>query len=222
MCSQIEISVQSPYDPTKLYKVKLFRNGRVQVPGGLRPDMSDVKYAIHEVMKMVSKCFNEELTLTDLYSIMRNYKFRLVDEDSRVNLKLLRIKFDEHKDAQSKIIADGGELVDEPCITVTKHNTERYPGLIVKFVKSENGEPKKTTINMSYRGKVNINGAYSEASAAFYYKWLSGFYQKHANDVIYTITPVVESSSEDSSSTDEAPPVDNNTPEIADVGIGAI
>jgi hypothetical protein len=64
---------------TKEYKIKVFRNGSITIPGILTEDMSDVKAPLEEVCKCLSSVLCTETQLVAMYSVMRNYKCILLD-----------------------------------------------------------------------------------------------------------------------------------------------
>jgi len=71
------------FNPTnnciKKYMIKVFRNGRFQIPGVLKEDMSDVKEPLETLRQYLAKHFIDPVLLVNIYSNMRNYKFRLLD-----------------------------------------------------------------------------------------------------------------------------------------------
>lgn len=190
--SQITFWISSLNISKKYYKVKLFRNGTTEVPGGLDPSMDDVLSAVHVVADEVKDCLVEDVHVVELYSIMRNYKFETVDKEIRINIgKLYRIFVNAHKNKCPSVAN----------ITEIKYNIERYPGLIIKFsTPIERNPDKQTTIKMFQSGKVNIDGAVSEKCALHYYNWINDFYIVHENDIVYTPIKVVQYSDSDSSS----------------------
>jgi hypothetical protein len=63
----------------KKYMTKVFRNGRFQIPGVLKEDMSDVIEPLETLRKDLSFYFIDNVRLVNIYSNMRNYKFRLLE-----------------------------------------------------------------------------------------------------------------------------------------------
>lgn len=190
--SQITFWVQSLKIMTKYYKIKLFRNGTIEIPGGLDPSMEDVIGAVNVVREAMANCLAEEVRVVELYSIMRNYKFETVAEDIRINISGLYQIF---------IAAHRNKCPSVSNITEIKYNIERYPGLIIKFATPIPRNPRKqTTIKMFQSGKVNIDGAISEECAWYYYNWINDFYVTHEADIVYIPNKVVAYSDSDSDS----------------------
>jgi hypothetical protein len=187
--SQITFWVESRTIEGKYYKTKVFRNGTTEIPGGLDPKMQDVQYAMDVVRGAMQECLLDDVKIVELYSIMRNYKFHLIDETVRINVTVLCDEFIKAKSNNETIAKN---------LTEIKYNIERYPGLIAKFSTPTVRRPnKQTTIKMFKSGKTNIDGAISEESAAYYYKWINAFYDKHKDAIMYVPREDVDSSSDD-------------------------
>jgi hypothetical protein len=187
--SQISFWVCSDVKADKVYKIKVFRNGRLEIPGGLEPSMRDVRSAALIVETAMENCFCEGVKMTELYSIMRNYKFKTMDPEIRINIRALFQIFIKAKQDGDDDVTDLNEI---------KYNVERYPGLIVKFsTPIPRNHNKKTTIKMFNSGKVNIDGAISEECALHYYRWINEFYVKHADEIVYTPRDYSDSDSDD-------------------------
>lgn len=202
--SQISFWVASDVKVGKLYKIKVFRNGRLEIPGGLEPDMRDVISAVQVVEAEMEHCLCEGIKLIELYSIMRNYKFKTINPDARINIRRLFEIFIKAREEESDDVKSLNEI---------KYNVERYPGLIVKFsTPIPRNMKKKTTIKMFNSGKVNIYGAVSELSAEFYYRWINEFYAKHEDEIVYI--PKSDESDDDSDSND---PTDGYMTDESDV-----
>lgn len=175
--SQITFWIKSLDRVDKVYKVKLFRNGTAEIPGGLDPSMGDVYDALIVVASAIKDCLMTDVGIIELRSVMRNYKFSLVNEDVRVNIpELHKVFVREHKKYSKNF----------PSISEVKFNPERYPGLIVKFsTPTQKNRDKHTTIKMFRSGKVNIDGVMSESSAYKFYNWLTKFYVENISSIIY-------------------------------------
>jgi len=168
--SQITFWVQS-LNGLKIYKVKVFRNGTLAIPGGLSPDLSDVKEIVSVVQSSLEDYIVDTIVLRELYPIMRNYKFEIMG-GFYINMPVLHNLFVQKK--------------EEHSIVNINYDVERYPGLIIKFNTPTKRNPKKrTTIKIFQRGKVNIDSAISEEGALYYYNWLSSFYTTHAEQILY-------------------------------------
>lgn len=190
--SQLTFWVSLDNTSPKIYKVKTFRNGTIKIPGILCPDLSDAYPVIEQVRTAMANCLMEDIQLVELHATMRNYKFKLIDGNVLVSLEKLKNKFIEAKDNNDELVKG---------IFQIKYNSERYPGLIVKFLTPTLiNKKKETTIKMFQSGKVNIDGANQREQAWNYYNVLNAFYLKHADEVLYV--PVAIDDLKDGSSSE--------------------
>jgi len=95
----VVIGVNPNTNSVKKYIIKVFRNGRFQIPGVLKEDMSDVTIPLETLRKYLSFYFIDQVNLVNIYSNMRNYKFRLLDGkiDIRVFYQLCVDRFTKLK-----------------------------------------------------------------------------------------------------------------------------
>jgi len=61
----------------KEYKIKVFRNGKFQIPGVLTEDMSDVQQPLKDLATYLDAYFLDPVEIVSIASVMRNYKFNL-------------------------------------------------------------------------------------------------------------------------------------------------
>ena len=177
--TQVTLWVHSKNNIYKYYKCKVFKNGTGGIPGGLLPSLEDIIDVTNVVRDKLSDVLNTEVKVADLYTILRNYKFSMIDTSKRINLqKLYDILFTMYKD-KDPFIHDMYQLI---------LNNERYQGLKLKFPTPTLKNPdKKTTIKIYRSGKINIDGAVSDESARYYNKKILKIIDKYKDLVIKTI-----------------------------------
>lgn len=90
--SCIQLYVISELNANKIYKIKLFRNGVIQIPGVLQEDLSDAMTPIQKVIDLIQPLFSEKITLEYVYSVMKNYKFQMQEN---IDLRKLHSYFDQ-------------------------------------------------------------------------------------------------------------------------------
>ena len=178
--SQVTFQVQSLLNQYKYYKCKIYRNGTIEIPGGLFPDMRDIIYVAKIVKDKMSEHMKTDVKILNLYAIMRNYKFELTDKTTRLNIqKLYKILLDLKENKHF--------LVDN--IYEIKINIERYPGLLVTFsTPIPKNLKKKTTIKMFRSGKINIDGVTSTTNADYYYRKMIKILDRYKDLIIYKPT----------------------------------
>jgi hypothetical protein len=79
---------------TKEYKIKVFRNGSITVPGILTEDMTDITQPLNDICKYLSKFLAEDIVPTLLFSVMRNYKCRL--NSGKIDIRQLQKFCEQH------------------------------------------------------------------------------------------------------------------------------
>mgnify|MGYP006296068733 FL=1 len=71
----------------KYYKIKVFRNGSISIPGVLQENMSDIKPHLNALIEYLSKHLNTQIKLEYIKPSMMNYKFSLQDSESEIYLE---------------------------------------------------------------------------------------------------------------------------------------
>lgn len=189
----------------KLYHIKIFVNGVIQIPSVTNEDINIVIPYIQRLITYFNKYINfikvdqsQNININFIKSIMRNYKFYSFNEtDSIYNIRLDRFKnlLLNNRD----FINDGNdENYDIFPITEIKFNSERYPGLTIKFDISKefgdnidslkkNKKPKRITVKLFSSGKINIDGANILGSAKKIQHFLLTFINKNKEMILYKV-----------------------------------
>jgi len=79
---------------TKEYKIKVFRNGSITIPGVLTEDMSDIKQPLNEVCDYLSRLLIADVKPVTISSVMRNYKCRLLE--GKIDIQRLQQFCEKH------------------------------------------------------------------------------------------------------------------------------
>ena len=78
----------------KEYKIKVFRNGKISIPGVRRLDMADMMPSLNELVEYLSTVVNKEVKIKFLHMSLENYKFKLLKEEN-MDLRVIRHYFNE-------------------------------------------------------------------------------------------------------------------------------
>lgn len=209
--SCITFWIKSSFKEGKIYFIKVFRNGRIQISGILHRDMSDAKCAIKPISKYltdvmydnINKNFNndiitniiieykqEEVELVELYSATRNYRFKLLDSDMRINLSAIYDLLTYMK--------DNNLYPENDIVTSVEYSPEKLGGLKLMFSTPIERNPKRTLkIKIFQSGKINFYGGISDESAEYHYNLLIDIFSSNKDIILYNLN--LESSSESSS-----------------------
>jgi hypothetical protein len=203
--SQITFEIYNP-DNGKIYKIKLFRNGRFQVPGVNKPDMSDLikpMIILREYLRI--EFVDETIEIQYFISVMRNYICRINNPNILIRLGELETLFKNQKDMDE--INPAYELLDENPLNLQgvediqnyigkknnsigiaeiQNNCERYFGLILKFYRPVSWKiTKRTTIKILRSGKINIDGGNSIEESFQLYHWLEHIFSEYSSVMLF-------------------------------------
>ncbi len=205
--SQITFEIYNQYNK-KITKIKIFRNGCYQIPGVKQPDMTDLVSTISLLQDYLNDYFgnDKKIEIPYITSVMRNYTCRVTNLNITLILAKINDIFYTEKSFQlCKDISKYAEIFKIKGITdymihnIFKYcnigfyhiseislNSERYPGLLIKFLRSIPGKDnKKITIKILSSGKINIDGATSELEVYEIYYWLHYIFSKYFDKISF-------------------------------------
>ena len=216
--SQITFDVFN-INTNKIIKIKIFRNGNFQVPGVKYPNMSDIIPLLKNLVEYLNGIHTTPVNITYLFSIMRNYICKLQNPDVTIILTKLADVFQYEKtmehiksfakydniiktyDIPKDVVHDIFKYCNKSLYQISEIliNTERYPGLLIKFNKPIPGDDnKKLTIKILSSGKINFDGATSELEIIEIYHWLQYMFNKYWDEIIYDPRNIICDISSDS------------------------
>lgn len=186
----------------KLYHIKIFVNGVIQIPSVTNENINIVIPYLQKIIGYFNKNIEfikvnkeEEINIEFIKSIMRNYKFYIYNNtDFIYNIKLNELK-NILLENKSIINSEDCDEYDIFPLTEIKYNSERYPGCTIKFdiskyVEVKNNKKnklKQTTVKVFSSGKINIDGANSLDGATKIQNFLLQFINNHRNDLLYKL-----------------------------------
>ncbi len=177
--SQITFTILDPnLDNNKFYHLKLYTNGTIQITYVCYEDINLIKPIIDMVVNTICNIdsikinLNEPIEIKYIKSIMRNYKFNIIIENTFIDLnKFKSILFDfknfQFNDELQLFQNNNNynyDLVNNYIVGLIKCNFEKNTGIIVKFKIPNliNAKPNKfTTVKIFSSGKINIVGSNS-------------------------------------------------------------
>jgi hypothetical protein len=161
--SQITFTILDSINKEKFYHLKLFTNGTIQIPYVCDENIEIIKPIINIIINKVQNLkdikvdSNKNIEITYIKSIMRNYKFNLIEQNIYIDLYkfqniLLNYKNDQY-------ILDIYKLYNLE-LSLIKFFPERYTGIILKFkTPIPENKNKLTTVKIFSSGKINIDGS---------------------------------------------------------------
>ncbi len=191
---------------TKVYKFKVFRTGKIQLPGVHHHNIDDVIACAREIVSVLNFHLHtfemnpaKISNLINVNPIMKNYKFIIkLMPGHIIDMRMLKYIIDQHNDLEmpepgtaefkelreylaDKTYYDYADLRPQgyPPVFSTKYS-RRDTRLSIKFsTPIYKKQKKRTRINIFMRGRVNILGAFhAHATRAIcdYLHWIIEMY----------------------------------------------
>jgi hypothetical protein len=176
-----------------MYHIKIYTNGKFQVPFVRDEDINTVLPTVIKTIDIVSKYENvkidDSMTCSVEYikSIMKNYRFNVVEDKTLIDIKKLRkvislfksyyesnksLSFNSTEMSDNNIYIDkqdtdnlinyfdnNWDVLSKNKITLIKYNNDNYTGFVVKFLTPiDNKSDKETTAAIFDSNKINLYG----------------------------------------------------------------
>lgn len=172
----------------KLFKIKHFTNGKIQIPGIIQEDLSDANTLIDLILNKLNTAYsrNDICLEQPLSSSMRNYKGMIcLNKNQKINLNNVKNKLNfKYLDV----------VLEKYYINRIEINSEKTQGLSIRLFKPENGiedfntdskklkndKIKSITIKVYQEGKINIDSVDNIAEADLLYKWMQTYFVEDA------------------------------------------
>ncbi len=201
--SQITFTILDPnLDNDKFYHLKLYTNGTIQITYVCYENIQLIKPIIDIVIKMISSIesikedVNQNIEIMYIKSVMRNYKFNIIKENTFIDLNKLKNiliefkKFQNEKNEKNNYFQNNKnynyELLLQFEIGLIKCNFEKNTGIIIKFkIPIEGNADKETTIKIFSSGKINIVGSNSLEESINIRKLLISIIYYNKDNVLY-------------------------------------
>jgi hypothetical protein len=205
--SQITFTILDPINDKKFYHLKLYTNGTIQITYVCYEDINLIRPIIDLVISIIKPIdsikvdLNEEIKIVYLKSIMRNYKFNIIQDNIFIDLnkfKTLLLNFKnyqlKHINKQSEIkqyFQDNQDydykLLLQLEIGLIKCNFEKYTGIIVKFkTPLPDKVDKLTTVKIFSSGKINIDGSNNFEESSLIKQMISSLIYNNKSEILYS------------------------------------
>lgn len=160
----------------KVYKIKLFRNGPIQIPGVTDPaHFDDVEGCIKLLINFLESSLNiakGTIQHVGMNIVMRNFKFRAnMSEYQIIRFPALKNVLERYKGMKSPIISDIGSC-DDPRFS------------IIFSTPLVNNPDKEVCITMFPRGKIGILGGLNIEPLEKICEFLTDVFRKHHSEFI--------------------------------------
>ncbi len=204
----------------RVYKIKLFRNGRFQIPGGQNPTLEDFVPPLIELRDFLRPTFGSNLEVDHIAAVMRNYKCKLIDPKIYIDVIKLQKCINAEKNpasykpylwAMTAFMKESHmtrlmgmlENFNIMHIGVNNYNADKCFSSIFTFNRQfESGKiqgKKHTTVKVLKTGKIDFDGAKSTEEVEEIYYWLQYVLKKYRSRVLIDITTIVNEEDPDTS-----------------------
>jgi hypothetical protein len=174
--SQISFTFLNNLETKKLYHIKLFVNGSIQIPSVTDESLLSINKEVDELMSFISKYDlfkadeKEDVDKLYLISIMNNYKTHLIyNDDNRIKENELMLLEDKKEEVNKEVVCkyqidlyklekllllykDNDDLKLNYEIFTINYSPEKYTALVLKFI-----TPVVITDEIVLKHKKNIN-----------------------------------------------------------------
>jgi hypothetical protein len=160
----------------KVYKFKVFRTGKIQLPGVNPECIEEVIICARKITSMlVASNFPgvKEAKLVNINHVMKNYKFR-VKMPLEQNIDLLNLK----NVFLNEMLEPDPLAPQHPAVFDVKY-TRQETKLAVKFsTPTLRKTDKKLKVNVFPSGKINILGAFADVDTILIYRYITWVFQQ--------------------------------------------
>lgn len=188
--SQITFTILDSIDKNKFYHLKLFTNGTIQIPYVCNENIEIIKPIINSIIKKIENLKNikvdsdENIEIVYIKSIMRNYKFNLIEPEIYIDLYKFQSILLDYKNEQNDL--DIYKLYNLE-LSLIKFFPERYTGIILKFkTPIPENQNKLTTVKIFSSGKMNIDGSNSLNESNNIKEIILYLLKKNKETILYT------------------------------------
>ncbi len=208
--SCITVEVMSPVNPDKIYKIKVFRNGTVQVPGIINTDKSDVIAPLKIAYSFLRKTLDrDDIEIEYIMATMENFSCIIQNPDLGIIIGALKNCMTREYRLQQIAITDMVEIYDRvrtkvdarnafvflkfydrtPMpIKLPKRNEQKTSGLLIQINRYDSTDKKDLTIRTLTSGKITFNGGNSRIEVLSSYYWLNFVLSKYYEILVYDPT----------------------------------
>lgn len=188
--SQLTFTIMDNDSNDRFYHLKLFTNGTIQIPFVCNENIDSIKYIIENVINFINKFdevkknINNDIEIEYIKSIMRNYKFNIIDTSLYIDLNKFRkliLNFKSYiennnyidinneyyiPDIDTSLYDKYHDELNTLTLTLVKHSSERYVGFLLKFMTPiESNTKKQSTVKIFSSGKFNLDGCNTKDQA---------------------------------------------------------
>ena len=204
---QFTVNLQINPSNNKQYKIKVFRNGKIHIPGILKDDMGDILKPLEILCRFLETNLGvAEISPESVKATMRNYGCDPSDDNLGIIIgNFKKCMVNEHKlpIIPIKLLSECQEILVEHIgdygffifmkyvgwsgipIQSPKRNEQKTSGILIKLNRYPEPDHKDLTIRVLTSGKITFNGGNSHIEVESAYYWLNFIFAKYYEDTIF-------------------------------------
>jgi hypothetical protein len=201
-----QITAEVATDGDKSYKIKVFRNGTLHIPGITRSDMADIIQPLRHICTFLKLTLEKDIEIDFIKATMRNFSCVVKNSDLGIKITTLikcmmyerslkMITPYQFTTLHDKILNRIGQrqtfiflkfIKWNPMpIQTPKRNVQKTSGVLIKFNRYSDPRTKDLTIRILTSGKITFNGSNSDVETLSSYHWLNFIVAKYYDEIIY-------------------------------------
>lgn len=204
--SQVTFTILDPINDKKFYHLKLYTNGTIQITYVCYEDITLIKPIIDLVINLIKPInsikvdLDNDIEIVYIKSIMRNYKFNIIQDNIFIDLKKFQNLFlnfknyqqDENNNNEEKNYFQNNKNYDYQLllqfeIGLIKVNFEKYTGIIVKFkTPLPDNNNRLTSVKIFASGKMNIDGSNNFEESSLIKKIIESLISNNKSEILYS------------------------------------
>lgn len=157
------------------HKIKVFRNGSLQIPGIKKTDLSDARRPIEVLLRYLSHTLQSDVELVGIRAMNTNYKMMLCDPTNLLNVSVINEFIKTHQDT---LMQDGQPI----CILNPRCDAEESTK--IQFQARLSNIDKLITIKLFYSGRINFDSCNHPEACEQLRVWLNDFLEANREQFI--------------------------------------
>jgi len=175
------------------YKFKLFRNGRLQLPGAKPEIVEDIIEKAYLIVDVMNHSLHDgeldigkKTNISNMNTVMKNYKFyTLLAKNQLIDLGALKKILLQHK------ILEQPDSPPRPPIIDVKYTGEDTNVSVIFSTPTAKKPSKYVRVNIYMSGKINILGSYYDLVTKQMCEYLYYIFKKHPEIIITKAEPPI-------------------------------
>lgn len=178
--SQMQMAVRTEFANKTVFKIKVFRTGTIQIPGGSTKNIHDIIRALGDIAELLDTIPSakidpiKNIKIVDMYRCMTNYKTRMtIPDDEFIFLDKMALSFTEWNKRDKEYFSVG-----------VKSSGNKF---VIEVV--QRGTMSRFKINIFKSGKVNFQGTLDDLMVYDSIQYLTQYMNECRHEIVFKKQP---------------------------------